>query len=51
VFAASIAGDFLPVQLVFGGKTEKCLPAVAFPEVWHITYTPSHWCHKDTKLD
>ena len=48
VFAGNMAGDFLPVQLVYQGKTQKCLPNVDFPETWHITCTPNHWCNEDT---
>jgi len=51
MFATNLAGDFLPVQLVYGGKTKKCLPVVSFPESWHITYTHSHWCNEETTLD
>ena len=39
VFAESLTGDFLPIQLVHQGKTEKCYPAVSFPDNWHITCT------------
>ena len=42
VFGGSMAGDFLPVQLVYQGKTSRCLPKVNFPEGWHITYSASH---------
>ena len=41
-FAASLSGNFLPVQLVYEGKTTKCHPAVEFPEGWHVTHTPNH---------
>ena len=43
----SMAGDFLPPQLVYEEKTIKCLPAYEFPEKWSITYTANHWCNKD----
>ena len=32
VFAGTLAGDFLPVQLVYQGKTTKCLPDIDFPK-------------------
>ena len=51
VFAGSLAGDFLPVQLVYQGKTKKCLPYVEFPANWHVTATPNHWCNEVTTLD
>jgi len=28
VFGCSLIGDFLPVQLIYQGKTTKCLPQV-----------------------
>lgn len=48
VFAGSLSGDFLPIQLVYQGKTSKCLPNVNFPETWDITCTPNHWCNEET---
>ena len=50
VFAGSLAGDFLPVQLVYQGKTKKCLPCVEFPANWHVTATPNHWCNEVTTI-
>ena len=51
VFAWSLIGDFLPVQLVYKGTTTKCLPSVSFPPKWHITATHNHWCNKDTMVE
>ena len=51
VFAGSLTGDFLPIQLVYQGKTEKRYPAVTFPDNWHNTCTPIHWCNEQTTLD
>ena len=51
VFAGTLAGDFLPVQLVYQAKTKKCLPHVDFPKEWHITSIPNHWCNESTMLD
>ena len=35
IFAGSMTGDFLPLQLVYKGKTECCLPQ------W-IPWIPTH---------
>ena len=52
VFAGSMAGDFLPIQLVYKGKTPGCLPNVqSVPEGWHLTYSPSHWSTEWTMRD
>jgi len=48
VFAGSLMGDFLPVQLVYEGTTSwsKCYPSgVDFPADWLISATPNHWCN------
>uniref|UniRef100_A0A1X7U120 DDE-1 domain-containing protein n=1 Tax=Amphimedon queenslandica TaxID=400682 RepID=A0A1X7U120_AMPQE len=50
VFGASLSGDFLPVQLIFTGKTSKCLPKVDFPLDWDITCTANHWSNETTML-
>ena len=51
VFVGSLSGDFLPVQLVYQGKTTKCLPSINFPEKWHVTATSNHWCNESTTID
>ena len=48
VFAGSMTGDFLPPQLVYQGKTERCLPHYQFPESWDITFSPNHWSNEHT---
>ena len=48
VFGCSMAGDFLPVQLLYQGKTTRSLPHFQFPEDWHVMSTPNHWANEDT---
>ena len=48
VFAGSMTGDFLPPQLVFKGKTERCLPQYQFPESWDIKFSANHWSNEQT---
>ena len=48
VFACSMAGDFLPPQLIYQGKTTRCLPKFNFPSDWSITYSPNHWSNEGT---
>ena len=48
VFAASFTGDFLPPQLVYQGKTVRCLPQFQFPPDWNITFSPYHWSNELT---
>ena len=50
VFGGTLCGKFLPIQLVYQGKTSRCIPSIDFPKSWHITYTPNHWCNENTVL-
>ena len=48
LFGCTMSGDFLPPQLVYQGKTNRCLPWYTFPSSWDITFTENHWCNKQT---
>jgi hypothetical protein len=50
VFGCSLSGDFLPVQLIYQGKTKASLPKFSFPNDWDITTSPKHWANEDTML-
>ena len=39
LFGCTITGDFLPVQLIYQGKTKACHAQVDFPKDWSITHT------------
>ena len=51
VFAGTMSGLFLPPQIIYQGKTTKCLPPVKFPDSWHITYSYNHWANEKTTED
>ena len=44
-------GNFLPLQLVYAGKTPQYLPKVDFPKNFDITYTENHWCNEAVMID
>ena len=46
VFCGTMAGEFLPPQLIYQGKTTACLPRYNFPSDWHVTFTPNHWSNE-----
>ena len=50
-FCVNIVGDFLPVQLLYGGVTDKCHPKVKFPESLHVTDSQNHWSNKDIVME
>ena len=50
-FCVNIVGDFLPVQLIYGGVTDKCHPKVKFPESFHIIHSQNHWPTKDIVIE
>ena len=50
-FSVSLSGDFLPVQLIYQGKTKRCQPTYPFPREFHVTQTKKHWANENTSLD
>ena len=50
-FCVNIVGDFLPVQLIYRGITDKCHPKVKFPESFHITHSQNHWSNEDIVME
>lgn len=51
VFAGTLSGDFLPIQMVYKGKTTRCHPKFTFPSDWHITHSENHWSNNSTMND
>lgn len=50
VLAITMSGHYLPPQIIYQGKTRKCLPVIKFPSNWHITFTENHWANELTTL-
>ena len=48
VLAVTAAGDYLPPQLLYQGKTPKCHPQVAFPDGWDVWHSENHWSNEIT---
>ena len=43
-FACTMAGDYMPMQLIYEGLTDRCHPKdVEFPEGFNITHSHNHW--------
>ena len=36
-FSIILTGEFLPIQLIYGGKTKKIIPAVSYPSDFVIS--------------
>jgi len=50
VLCVTKSGHYLPPQIIYAGKTPRCLPKSKFPTDWHITYTDNHWSNQVTTL-
>ena len=48
LFCGTMLGEFLPIQLIYKGKTDRCHPKFQFPNDWDITHTPKHWSNEET---
>ena len=51
VFCGSAAGDFLPLQLVYKGKTQRCHPHFQFPLGWLVSHSPKHRSTEETMIE
>ena len=49
-FACTLSGHFLPIQILYGGKTERCHPKHQFPAEFDIFHNSSHWANEETAI-
>jgi len=42
-FIIALDGTFLPMQLIYGGKTKQSLPKFEFPESFSLSVNPKHY--------
>ena len=50
-FVITLSGDFLPIQLIYGGKTKKSIPAVKYPDEFHVTANLKHYSNERESLE
>ena len=50
-FAVSSTGEFLPMQLIYGGKTQRSLPKYEFPASFSVGFTQNHWSNTDKSME
>jgi hypothetical protein len=51
LLGCTMAGQLLPPQLIYAGRTPRCHPNVEFPSDWQITHTDNHWSNTASMLD
>ena len=49
-YAETLAGDILPFQLIYKGKTVRSLPKVEFPKGFLLEMNDSHWSNETETL-
>ena len=50
VQAVTLAGEYLPHQILYQGKTGRCHPAIKFPSEWDEWHTENHWSNEATMM-
>ena len=50
-FGVNLSWNFLPIQLIYQGKTKRCQPIYPFPREFHVTQTENHWKNDSTSLN
>ena len=51
ISAVSSTGNFLPMQLIYTGKTRRCLPRCEFPASFSASFTKSHRSNAERSND
>ena len=46
-----MSGTFLPMQLIYGGKTNRCHPKIDFPEGFQVSHNSNYWSNTETAKD
>ena len=49
-FIIFLSDNFLPMQLIYGGKTKQFLPRFKFPESFSLSANPKHFSNKAESL-
>ena len=51
-FTVTKSGIFLPMQLIYQGKTARCLPReIEFPDGFNVCYTENHWSNEEKVIE
>ena len=50
-FTITLTGEFLPIQLIYGGKKTKSIPAVPFPSDFVISINKKHYSNEKEALN
>ena len=46
--AGTLSEEFLPFQVLYTGKTERCHPSSPLPDGFSVWHTPNHLANSDT---
>ena len=49
-FGISFSNNFLPIQLIYGGKTEQSIPRFKFPEEFSLSADQTHYSHSTESI-
>ena len=50
-FVVSLAGEFVPMQIIYSGKTRQSDPrGLVFPKGFSVTQNPKHWSNESTEV-
>ena len=49
-FAVTLSGKFLPMQLIYGGKSNQSLPKYKFPASFSLSVNPTHYSNREESI-
>ena len=42
-FTVNVSDSFLPIQLIYSGKTKRIIPKYGFPSCYDVMFTTNYW--------
>ena len=50
-FTVSMTRKFRPIQLIYEGKTPRCIPRFDFPADFNVTFSDNHWSNTEKSIE
>ena len=50
-FSITFSCKFLPIQIIYQGKTDRCHPKFKFPPEFNITHSENHWSNEEKEMN
>ena len=50
-YSITLSGSFLPINLIYQGKTSRYHPTFNFPGGFNVTHSPNYWSNEEKAIE